>query len=51
MKSMAYLVPEGSAACASALLSAMADVEEDVRLQQGLLVEDGIRRLDHRSPA
>ena len=46
-----YLVPEGSAACASPLLPAMTDVKEDVWLQERLLVEYGIRCLAHRLPA
>lgn len=46
-----HLVPEGAAACAAALLAALADVEEDVGLQQGRLEEGRVRRLPHRLPA
>lgn len=48
---MDYLIPEGSATYASPLLPAMADIEEDVGLQQGLLVEDRVWSLTHRLPA
>ena len=46
-----HLVPEGATAGAAALLAALADIEEDVRLQQGRLKEGWIGRLPHRLPA
>ena len=46
-----HLVSEGAAASAAALLAALADVEEDIRLQQGCLKEGWVRRLPHRLPA
>lgn len=47
----ADLVPQRSTPNAAALLPAMADVEEDVGLQKGLLVEDRVWRFKHRLPA
>ena len=46
-----HLVPEGATARAAALLAALADIKEDVRLQQGGPKEGRIRRLPHRLPA
>ena len=46
-----HLVSEGATARTAALLAALADIEEDVRLQQGRLKERWIGRLPHRLPA
>ena len=43
----AHLIPEGATAHAAALLAALADIKEDVRLQQGGLKEGRIGRLPH----